>query len=155
MGLCGMNPAVQPRLITFQPLVTVFGVGMAPPAFNMEVQPYSDWLDALGVTTLQFKVEVWKLDYAKLILESSMFPEEDIEQWEEIKSWTTAPDPLEIVTAASDSKQYIQAGIDRVFSRYVRWRVTSTGNDPWEACFRVKALAGASFTSWPEKPRLV
>ena len=155
VGAPRVNSVAEPRLIRFQPLLTIMGKGATLPAVNFEIQPYSGWIDAVGITTLQFRVEIWKLAAAKLILESSLFPEEDPEQWVEIKSWVAAPDPLEIVTAASDSKQYVQATIDRVFSRYIRWRVMSTGENDWVICFRIMALAGASFTSWTEKPRMV
>jgi len=151
-GVSPVGPAM-PRIIRFQPLITVVGDGNAG---TWETQPFDRWLDAGRVTMMQFQVEIIKILQAKLVLESSLFPEGEPGDWLAIKSWVLAPTPNpEMLVAASDSQDFKQGTDQRLFSRFIRWRVGPADSTDWEICFRIRAMAGAYFRNWPESPRVV
>lgn len=151
----------QPRLIRFQPLITV----MVPDSTAAEasaIQPFSGWFDGADITEVHFKVEVLQTVTVKLVLESAPTIDPDVDQWDELASWTAPttnpPEPdYDILTAVSSS-EFDGAGSAPVFrssfSRYVRWRVEKNGA-AGRVCFRIQALLGSSFTQFAEQPRVV
>ncbi len=147
----------QPRLIDFQPLTTIMVPGSAdivPEA--CAIQPFSGWFDGAGITEVHFKVEVLQADDATVHLESSPVIDADVDQWVGVRSWDApiSTPGYEIIRVISSSGD-IGAGLYR-FSRYIRWRVARTaGGTAGHTCFRIKAIVGASFTQWAEKPRVV
>lgn len=151
--------ACETQLIRFQPLITLMGPGNAVPnelaAWEQAIQPFVGWIDGAGITEVQFKVEIFRIANANLIIESSPFVEEDPAQWDGVATWTSIspPDTLQpIVTAVSTSDD---TAYGTPFSRYIRWRVSAVNANNWEICFRIKALIGASFAQYREQPRVV
>ena len=150
--------ACETQLIRFQPLITLMGPGHATPAhlaaWEQAIQPFAGWIDGIGITEVQFKVEIFRLANADLILESSPFVEEDPAQWVGIANWASPPaSPLQsIVNTVSTS---VEPAYGSPFSRYIRWRVTAVDANDWEICFRIKALIGSSFAQYREQPRVV
>ena len=151
-GPGGAAPLTEPQLIRFQPLVTLMGTASSSTCaeYDQAIQHFGAWFDGGGVSEVQFKVELFRLNNAVLYLESSPFIEEDPAQWVELTHWNTPPagHAIFVDTAVSSSEEY---GLP--FSRYIRWRVA--GSSDWEICFRIKALIGASFTQFREQPRVV
>jgi hypothetical protein len=151
----------QPRLIDFQPLITVM-VPNSTAAEASAIQPFSGWFDGADITEVHFKVEVLQTVTVKLILESAPTIDPDVDQWDELASWTAVttnpPEPdYDILTAVS-SCEFDGSGTSPVFrssfSRYIRWRVEKNGA-AGRVCFRIIALTGSSFTQFAEKPRVV
>jgi len=141
-----------PRVFMYQPTITLKGA-----AGSSVIMPFASWFDGLGVTLVQFKLEILRIiaNDTALSLETSPFIETPPEKWVSIGHWEAGlgSNPFVIVTAVSDSAS---AAYGALFSRYIRWRVYSPPpGATWEICFRIKAMVGASFTQWPEVPRLV
>jgi hypothetical protein len=143
----------QARLIRFQPLITVMVPDSTAPEASA-IQQFSAWFDGASVSEIHFKVEVLQLLDAKLILESAPTIDADVDQWDSVHIWTaptTSTPGYDVVTAVSSSAA--PATLE-AFSRYIRWRVEANGADG-RVCFRIKAIVGASFTQYAEKPRVV
>jgi hypothetical protein len=139
-------------VFVFQPLITIKGDNNST---GTAILPFGGWFDGKDVEMAQFRVEILWCSHAKLVLESSPFPEEAVEQWGIMQEWTAIPSGgFEIVTAVSDSSS-TSAG--KQFSRYIRWRamMDTASAGEWEVCFRIKAVVGSTFTQAAETPRIV
>ena len=127
-------------VIKFQPwLVLETGTGAGSP-YEI-VQPASGWLFGQDVSTYHLKVQISYLNAAVLYLETSTTPEGP---WATVTSFASQTDTMVVISSE---------GGDSKFSGYVRWRVS--GNAPWQICFQLEAVPGASAAGYVATPKVV
>jgi len=105
------------------------------------IQPRSGWLNGEQVTTYHMKVQISFLSGCTLYIESSTTEEGP---WTTAVSYTEQTDTMAVISSEGGGAR---------FSGYVRWRVS--GDAPYQICFQLEALPGASIASNIPTPKTV
>jgi len=103
------------------------------------IQPWSGWLRGDSVSTYHLKIQISYLNACTLYIESSTTPEGP---WTTVLSYTEQTDVMAVISSEGGSAK---------FSSYVRWRIS--GNAPYQICFQLEAVPGASVASYIGSPR--
>jgi len=121
----------------FQPWLTLCG----PAAIDEVPQPCRHYLDGLNEASYHLQAEVLNITNVTLIIESAQSQEGP---WNLCTTFGGVTDTLFVLSSE---------GGDKIFTRYIRWRLEGDKANDWEITFQLLLTSGAAVSETKLSPR--